>query len=296
MSNPTPYPVQPPIPPMPPVPPRRYRRSFAGPLVLIILGIVFLLGNLHMLSWARLGTLFAHYWPALLILWGVVKIFEYQQAQREGVPARGIGAGGIFLIIVIVVSGLIATQATRFNWGEIRDNMNIDDNDLDNLFHDSYSFDDHLEQELPASVNSLRIIDDHGAVRVSVADDNKINVVVRKRVGAENQGDAGKYNTETKPTITTVGSLLTLDAKTQGAGDHPVQTDLDIAIPRKMELHIATRRGDVSITGRDGDVEVNGQHGDVSIEEVKGNLKLNLEKCSAKVEMAVALPHLTGRN
>ena len=60
--------VQPPIPPF--VPPRRPRRSFAGPFVLIVLGIVFLLGNLHMLSWMRLGTLFAHYWPLLLILWG----------------------------------------------------------------------------------------------------------------------------------------------------------------------------------------------------------------------------------
>jgi DUF4097 and DUF4098 domain-containing protein YvlB len=295
MSNPTPYPVPPPLPPMPPLPPRRYRRSFAGPLVLIILGIVFLLGNLHMLSWARLGTLFAHYWPALLILWGVVKVIEYQQAQREGVSARGIGAGGIFLVILIVVSGLIATQATRFNWGEIRDNMNIDDNDIENLFHDSYNFDDHLEQDLPASANSLRVNDDHGAVRVSVADDNKITVVVRKRVGAENQGDADKYNSETKPTITTVGGQLTLDAKTQGAGNHPVQTDLDIAIPRKMELHITSRRGDVSVTGRDGDVEINSQHGDVSVEEVTGNLKLNLEKSSAKIEQITGDVHINGR-
>src|SRR5580658_8203699 len=54
-----------------PVPPHPRRRSFGGPFVLIVLGIVFLLGNLHLLSWTRLGTLFAHYWPALLILWGV---------------------------------------------------------------------------------------------------------------------------------------------------------------------------------------------------------------------------------
>jgi hypothetical protein len=127
MSNPVQYPVQ------APVPPRLRRRSFAGPFVLIVLGIVFLLGNLHMLSWMRLATLFAHYWPLLLILWGVIKLIEYQQAQRDGVPARGIGAGGIFLVIVIVVSGLMATQAARFNWTELRDNMNIDDSDLDNI-------------------------------------------------------------------------------------------------------------------------------------------------------------------
>ena len=278
-----------------PVPPRPRRRSLGGPFVLIVLGIVFLLGNLRMLSWARLGTLFAHYWPALLIVWGVIKLIEYQQAQRDGLPARGIGVGGIFLVIIIVVCGLIATQASRFNWGEIRDNMNIDDSDLDNLFGETYNFDDHLEQTLPPAVTSLRVNDDHGAVRVSAANDNQITVVVRKRVGAENQSDANKYNAETKPTITATGTSLTLDAKTQAAGDHAVQSDLDISIPRKMTLQITSRRGDVSVTGRDGEVEINNQHGDVSVEGIIGNVKLNLEKSSAKVEQITGDVHIGGR-
>jgi DUF4097 and DUF4098 domain-containing protein YvlB len=288
-------PVQNPIPPVVPVPPRHRRRSFGGPFVLIVLGIVFLLGNLHMISWARLGTLFAHYWPALLILWGVIKLVEYQQAQRDGVPARGIGVGGVFLIIIIVVCGLIATQASRFNWGEIRENMNFDDGDLDNIFGETYNFDDHLEQDVPAAATSLRVNDDHGAVRVSFSNDKKITVTVRKRVGAESQSDADKYNAETKPAITTTGTLLTLDARTQAAGDHAVQSDLDISIPRKMELHVISRRGDVSVTGRDGDVEVVTQHGDVTVEDVNGNVKLNLEKGSAKVEQITGDVHIDGR-
>ena len=289
-------PAQNPVPPLVPlVPPRPRRRSFAGPFVLIVLGIVFLLGNLHMLSWMRLGTLFAHYWPLLLILWGIIKLIEYQQAQRDGLPARGIGAGGVFLVIVIVVCGLIATQASRFNWGELRDNMNFDDSDLNNIFGETYNFDDHLEQDIPPAVTSLRVNDDHGAVRVSATNDNKITVVVRKRVGAESQSDADKYNAETKPTLATTGGLLTLDAKTQAAGDHSVQSDLDISIPRKMELHIASRRGDVSVTGRDGEVEINNQHGEVSVEDATGNVKLNLEKSSAKVEQITGDVHINGR-
>jgi DUF4097 and DUF4098 domain-containing protein YvlB len=286
-------PVQNPVPPMVPLRPRR--RSFAGPFVLIVLGIVFLLGNLHMLSWYRLGTAFAHYWPALLILWGVIKLVEYQQAQRDGVPARGIGAGGIFLVIIIVVCGLIATQASRFNWGEIRDNMNIDDSDLDNIFGQTYNFDDHLEQVIPPAANSLRVNDEHGAVRVSVANDNKIAVVVRKRVGAESKDDAEKYNKQASPTITMAGNVIILEARTQAAGDHAVQSELDISIPRKMELHITSRRGDVSVTGRDGAVEINAQRGDVSVEDVNGNVKLNIEKGSAKVEQINGDVHIDGR-
>jgi len=288
--------VQSPAPPAPPVPPPlRPRRSFAGPIVLIILGVVFLLGNLHRISWYRLGNLFAHYWPALLILWGVIKLIEYQQAQRDGVPPRGIGAGGVFLVLVIVVTGLIATRASRFNWGELRDNMGIDDEDFNNIFGESYNYDDHLEQDIPASATILRVNDLHGGVRVSAADDNKITVTVRKRVGAENQSDADKYNAETKPTITTVGGTLTLDAKTQAAGDHPVESDLDISIPRKLEVQITSRRGDVSVTGRDGNVEIDNQHSDVSVEDVNGNVRLSLEKSSAKAEQIAGDVHISGR-
>jgi DUF4097 and DUF4098 domain-containing protein YvlB len=278
----------------PPLPPRHRRRSFAGPLVLIILGLVFLLGNLHWISWERLGTLFAHYWPLLLILWGVIKLVEYQQAQRDGVPARGIGAGGVFLVIAIVVCGLIATGVTP-HLGEIRDHINIDDGDLDNFFGDTFSFDDHLEQEIPPAATSLRVNNEHGAVRVTLANDNKITVTVRKRVGAESQKDADKYNTQTKPTLSNTGAQLTLNANAQASGDHSVQSDLDISIPRKLAVQITSRRGEVSVTGRDGDVEINSQHGDVSVEDVTGYVKLNLEKSSAKVEQITGDVHISGR-
>jgi DUF4097 and DUF4098 domain-containing protein YvlB len=286
--------VPPPVQPVPPPPPYRHRRSYAGPFVLIVLGLIFLLGNLHMISWARLGMAFAHYWPLLLILWGVIKIVEHHQAQRDGYPTRGIGGGGVFLVICIVICGLIATHVARFHWNDIRDNLQIDDSDFDNMFGESFNFDDHLEQAIPASVTNLRINDEHGAVRISSSDDDKISVTVHKKVGAENQSDADKYNSETKPTVVASGNLLTLDAKTSAAGDHSVETDLDISVPRKLPVQITSRRGEVSINGRDGEIEVNNQHGDVSLEDINGNAKLNLEHSSAKVEQVSGDVHIDG--
>jgi DUF4097 and DUF4098 domain-containing protein YvlB len=283
----------PPAPPVPPLPPRR-RHSFAGPLVLIVLGTVFLLGNLHMLSWRYIGVWFAHYWPVLLILWGIVKLIEHQQAQRSGGRAPGIGAGGVFLIIIIVVFGLMATQIERVNWSGLRDQINLDDGDFNNIFGETYNFDDHLEQAFPAGA-SLKVIDNHGAVSVHAADDNKITVVVRKRVGAESQGDADKYNGETKPTITAIGGLLTLDARTEAAGDHPVETDLDISLPRKVAVSIISRRGDVNIVGRDGNVDISTQHSDTTVEDVNGSVKISQEKGSVKAEQIAGDVHVEGR-
>jgi Putative adhesin len=283
----------PPIPPSAPPPPRR-RHSFAGPVVLILVGLIFLLGNLHLISWARLGHLFANYWAVLLILWGIIKLVEHQRAQREGVRAPGIGVGGVFLAIMIVVCGLIATHVERFHWSELRDQINIDDDDFSNMFGETYNFDDHLAQAFPGGA-SLKVINNHGAVSVHASDDQQITLVVRKRIGADNQGDADKYNQKTKPTITTIGGLVTLDTKVEAAGDHPVESDLDISVPRKVPVSIVSRRGDVTVVDRDGNVDISSQHSDTSVENVNGNVKVTQEKGSVKVQQVTGEVHIEGR-
>jgi hypothetical protein len=282
-----------PVPPVPPMPPRRHR-SMAGAFVLIIIGVVFLLGTMRVLSVGMLAHLFANYWPVLLILWGVIKLIEHMQAQREGTRSSGIGAGGVFLVIMIVVFGLTANQLERVNWSGLKDQINIDDDDFSNLFGESYNFNDHLEQNFPADA-TLKVIDNRGAVSVHPSDDNKITVIVRKRIGAESQEDANKYDTETKPTITTIGGLVTVDARVEAAGNHPVETDLDISVPRKAPVSITSRRGDVNISGRSGNVDVSSQHADTSVDDVNGNVKVSQEKGSVKVEQVTGDVHIDGR-
>jgi hypothetical protein len=290
MSNPV---MTPGVPPLTPLPPRP-RRSLAGPFVLIVVGAVFLMGTMRILSIGRLAHLFANYWPALLIVWGVIKLVEHQRAQREGTRAPGIGGGGVVLVVMIVAFGLIATQLEHLDWSGIRDHMNIDDPDFSGIFGESYNFNDHLEQDFPASA-SLKVIDTHGAVSVHASDDNKITVVVRKRVGADNQNDADKYDRETKPTIIAIGGLVTVDAKAEAAGDHPVETDLDISLPRKVQVSITSRRGDVNVSGRDGGVDISAQHSDTAVEDVNGNVKVSQEKGSVKIEQINGDVHVQGR-
>lgn len=252
-----------------------------GPILLIVLGVLFLLGTMGILHWNNLGRWFAHYWPLILIFAGVVKLLEYQSAQRAGYRPRGIGAGGIFLLIVFVVIGLAATQAARFNWDAVRDNINIDDGDFEWFGH-TYNYDDQLQQAFPANA-SLRVNSDRGAVNVSTSDDGQIHVVIHKRVGADNQQDADKYNLGTKPEITTSDNVVTVNANTQGAGEHRVSTDMDISIPRKAAVVIIAKRGDVNVMGRDGSVDLTSAHGDISMSDVNGKLNLSLDRSSARI-------------
>lgn len=275
------------------IPSARPPRSFAGPVVLIILGIIFLLGNLRMLRWETLAHWFAHYWPLLLIIWGVIKLLEYQQAQRSGTRAPGIGVGGVFLMIFIIVFGIAATQASHFNWSEIRDQMHMENGDFP-LFGHSYNYDDESDQAFPAG-GSLHVTNERGAVNVSAAPDNHIHISVRKRISADNQQEADKWNPLTKPQITVSGNVVTLNANTHGAGDHWVNTDMDISIPRKAAVVISTRHGDINVTGRDGDAGLTSEHGDVSVTDLNGNVSLNLDHSSARVSQVSSDVSVDGR-
>ena len=153
----------------------------------------------------------------------------------------------------------------------------IDDEDFSWLDGHAYSYDDRIEQDLPAGA-SLNITDIRGAVNVSASDSSKIQVAVRKNIKAETQGDADRWNSDTKPVIKVEGNTVNLNANNQGAGDHSVTIDLEISIPRNAPVSITNRSGDVSILGRDGDIDVSNQKGEVSVSVVKGKVTLSLEK------------------
>lgn len=275
------------------VPPIRHRRSLSGPIILIAIGGIFLLGTMGVLHWGNLAHWFAHYWPVILIVAGIIKLIEYQAAQRAGTRASGIGAGGIFLIIMVVFLGLLATQASRFNWGELRDQIDIDDNDF-TFFGQKYTYEDQLAGAFPAG-SALHVTNLRGGVNVSAGDDNQIRVSVHKRINAESASEADKWNAGTKPQISVSGGVVTLNANSQAAGDHGIADDLDITIPRKAPVVISTRNGDVSVVGRDGDVQISAQHNDVVATDINGKVSLTLERSSARVSQISADVSVEGR-
>jgi DUF4097 and DUF4098 domain-containing protein YvlB len=279
-------------PPAPPMRPVRPPRSFAGPVVLIIIGILGLMGTMGMLEWHRVFLWFAHFWPALLILWGIIKLIEYQQSNRSGVRSGGIGAGGVVLIVFLVVAGLTATSLSRVDWQRMQEEFNLDSDNP--WWGHSYNYTDDFQQVFPAG-GSLKVTNEHGAININASDDNQIHVSVHKRINAERQDQADRWNNDSKPQLTVAGQQLTLDANTKGAGDHWINTDLDIALPRKATLTISTWHGDISVMGRDANAAVTSQDGDVAITDLNGGLTLSLENSSARISQVSSDVTIQGR-
>jgi len=281
-----------PTPPLPPAPPvYRYRRSLAGPLIVIVIGLVFLLRNfgVHIPVW----HFFGRFWPVLIILWGVIALIEHFTALKHGYQTRHLGGGGIVLLILIVIVGLGAHHSEDVNWEGMRDQMQIDD-DLGGMFGTAFTFDDTLEQQFPTN-GSLRVVSDRGAINVNPSDGNTIRVVVHKKLYAKNQDDANKFNEGSKPQVTMNGTSVLLNANTNGAGDHAVQADMDIFVPRGATVDVASKRGDVSISDRKADVKLTLQKGDITLNEITGNAKMSMDKGSIRASNVTGDVEIEGR-
>jgi hypothetical protein len=139
----------------------------------------------------------------------------------------------------------------------IRKSMNIDDSDFNNMFGETYNFDDHLEQNIPPDCH--RFARERRSRRGA---GKRRPTTIRLRWPCASvwvpiiRADADKYNSQTNsPTDHhQPATLLSLDAKNQAAGDHSVQSDLEISVPRKLAVanNLRRKRGEVSVTGRDG--------------------------------------------
>lgn len=290
MASVNPYSVTAPPPSPPTPPPYRYRRSFAGPVILILIGLLFLMKNLGFRF--PIWHWFGHWWPLLLILWGVIILVENVTSTRTGYRTRHLGAGGIILMVLLVTVGVSAHYSSDVDWGGVRDQLQMDD-DLGGMFGTAFTFEDTMEQAFPANA-SLRIVCDRGALNITPSEDGTIRVAVHKKLYAENQNDANKYNQGSKPQIESTGSTVVLNANTDGAGDHSVQTDMDIQVPAGTTLDIASKRGDVTINERKADVKVSLQHSDVSLTGINGTVKVNLEKGSIRASQITGDVEVTG--
>jgi hypothetical protein len=104
-SQPPPPPV---VPTAPGVPPARVRRrSITGPVVLICIGIFFLLGNV--LPGFHVWWFLSRYWPLILIVVGLGRVWDYYQARPDGQGSssrEGVVGVALVLFVVLLVFGV----------------------------------------------------------------------------------------------------------------------------------------------------------------------------------------------
>ena len=278
------------------------RRSIFVPLLLIVVGSLFLLRNAGVNLPMR--HLFAQYWPLILIGWGVVRLLEYAWARQHNEPAPRSGGGSIALIVLLIVFGSAAQQSAKVNWNQLGDEVGIDE-DVMGIMGTAYPYSDELEQPF-LDGQRLKVICDRGDVKIHAGDPGKVKVVAHKKVMADSEPEARKLSDESKPIITVENGVVIINANTLargngiqiGAGFHigpRVSSDLDIYVPAKAAVQVDTRHGDIVITDREGDLEASNTHGDSTVQNITGNVSLSVHHGSVKVSKVKGNVKVDGR-
>jgi hypothetical protein len=241
-------------------------RSLAAPLLLVVLGALFLWRNLH--PETPIFDILATWWPFLLIAWGLLRLLEVLiwRASRQA----GLGAGEIVLVILICVAGMGLFEINRHG-------IHL----TPEVFGEQFEF--PIEAGAPAG-GSTRIVFENprGAIHLNGADTQEIRISGRKLIRAYKREDAERTDGQTPVEIVPQGDrvLVTLHQE-RAPADERVSDELDITVPRRMAIEAYGGSADYEITDINGDVALGGPRGDVRLARIKGNVRLEVGRSEA---------------
>ena len=242
------------------------RRSLTAPLMLVLIGGIFLWHNFH--PEAPTFEIIALYWPFLLILWGVLRLVEVAWPGNEGRWRNGFSGGEVVLIIFICIIG------SGF-WAGFRQGWRWHGGSLD-VFGQEYDY----EVSAKASADGMtRIVFDNprGNIKVTGADSQDVTVTGHKVVRAFGRSDADSTHGITPLEIVREGDHLRVRTNQDRAPENQrVSDDLEVTVPRRMALEARGRVGDYEVYDLNGDVLVGGSRGDVRLGRLAGNARIEV--------------------
>ena len=97
-------------------------------------------------------------------------------------------------MIFFVAFGSTATRMTGVNWGDVRNNLDVDaDPDLDNFFGaiigTKYEFTDNFAEPYKDG-SQIKLLGGRGDIKVTPSTDGQVHVMVQKAVRSESKSDA----------------------------------------------------------------------------------------------------------
>ncbi len=252
------------------------RHSLIGPLLLILIGLLFLGWNLRpeLVSFRLIAT----YWPFLLIAWGVLRLIEigYWRLTSKPLPAKGVSGGEWTLIVFICLlgSGLFFFHERAPGFSRVF----VGDRTVE-IFGETY---DYPIEEVRRAEKVAKIVVDNarGNVRIVGADTQEVKIGGRKTVRAYSKSAADDASKRLSLKVTTEGDQLVVRTA-QEAGvrsDLRISTDLELTVPRGASIQATGRSGDFDITNIDGGVDVTSSSASVRLQDIGGNARVDLRR------------------
>lgn len=254
------------------------RGSIVGPMVLIVIGFVFLMNNLRP-DLSMVGMV-SQYWPFLLIGWGVLRLIEilFWAIQNKPLPSAGVSGGEWTLIVFLTLFGSGAFFAThREKWPG---GWNVRLRGLEML---GEAFDYPIgDRAVPAGDSkTLRVVLEsfRGNARITGSKTaTEVRVTGRKTVRAMDKAEADRASSALNWEVVRQGDAIYIrpNGAQRDGGDVILVSDLDITVPQEARIEAHGRRGDFDVTDVNGDVEINSDNAGVRLQNLGGNVRVDL--------------------
>jgi DUF4097 and DUF4098 domain-containing protein YvlB len=248
------------------------RGSFITPLLLILIGVVFLLKNIN--PELRVFQFLFDWWPVLLITWGGLRLLEILVSYFRGqaLPVAGVSGGEWALIVILTVVGSSVwgvQRLTRVDFGNFR---------IGGMDVFSETFDYPLDPVAQTAGAAPRIVIENlrGSVRVIGSETNEVRVTGRKSIRAMSRADADTAHEKTPVDFTAAGSVVTLRTWHEKAEDARIRSNIEITAPKGASVEVRGRDVDVDVADLEGTVDVVSDRAGVRLQNIGGKVRTDL--------------------
>jgi putative adhesin/cell wall-active antibiotic response 4TMS protein YvqF len=253
-------------------------------LALVLVGILLLLHNYRGFE---LSDIFWRWWPLLLILWGLVKLYERTIGARTGQPS---GVPRITAGEVLLVLGLVALVGIVAGVDQAREHF-TDWPGVGEVFSNPIDI-----APKPVAANAritIRVI--RGDVTVRTSDQPEIRASGKVNVRGWNEDAAKRVAQPVSAEIVQQGDGYEVRPTGNTGGDSRLSVDLDVVVPNKSLVTVRSEKGDITVADLGASATIEGQNGDVEVRNMKGDVSIDMHHGDAKISDTKGDVKVSGR-
>jgi len=239
------------------------RPSIAGPVVLIVIGIVALLLATGKIDGPTFWMAYHRWWPLLFILVGSILLGEWFLDRNRPHPVRRSAGGVVFLLILAALAGG-ATWA-HWNWGPLHDEFSGQDGEFFHFMGAEHANDTQLDLDIPASPQ-VQVQNPRGDITITPSADARLHVRSHETAYTNSEDDARRFLQSLAPKVTVSGTNVVVHVDGNANG----KSDVTLELPPAASADVNAGHGDINIEGLKGSVNVASGHGDIKFESLGG--------------------------
>ncbi|MFC5861288.1 DUF4097 family beta strand repeat-containing protein [Acidicapsa dinghuensis] len=245
--------------------------SIAGPIVLIMIGVIALLLMTGRLNADQFWTWYGHWWPLMLIGIGIVALAEWAiDLRRDNPPYRRFGSYGGIIVFLVFIG--IASAGWHHFWGPIRAQFGDNDDDFFSLGEPQHQMDQSvIDTKVPANAQ-ITVQVPRGDVSITAADGDNVSVKAHQIAFASTDEGAKRIFDAQQAHVTVSGNAVVVKVDGNPSG----RTNLIISIPKSASINVTADHGGVTAAGLGGDIDAEVQHGDMEATAIHGHVHAHM--------------------